>query len=71
MEPEEEEKTGLAFFNMLEAYSALRSDEHGSKARTTKEGFVYHVLQFLQKQGQNHYDRVQKVLAVWKEDDNE
>ena len=98
MEPEEEEKTGLAFFNMLEAYSALRSDEHGSKARTTKEGFVYHVLQFLQKHGlihyverdemimttkkldrfmdwnllnQNHYDRVQKVLAVWKEDDNE
>ena len=98
MEPEEEEKTGLAFINMLEAYSALRSDEHGSKARTTKEGFVYHVLQFLQKQrlihyverdemimttkkldrfmdwtllNQNHYDRVQKVLAVWKEDDNE
>lgn len=36
MEPEEEEKTGLAFINMLEAYSALRSDEHGSKARTNK-----------------------------------
>ena len=69
MEPEEEEKTGLAFINMLEAYSALRSDEHGSKARTTKEGFVYHVLQFLQKQGLIHYvERDEMIMTTKKLD---
>ena len=48
---EEEEKQGIAFSNMLEAYEALRSEEKGSRARTTKEGFLYHLLTFLQKQG--------------------
>ncbi len=55
MTPEEEKKTGLAFFNMLEAYTALRSDERGSRARTTKEGFVHRVLTFLQQQGLIEY----------------
>ena len=36
---------------MLEAYEALRSDDRGSKAKTTKEGFLYHILNFLEKQG--------------------
>ena len=48
---EEEEKQGIAFSNMLEAYEALRSEEKGSRAKTTKEGFLYHLLTFLQKQG--------------------
>jgi len=47
---EEGEKSGLAFSNMLEAYEALRSDE-GSKAKTTKEGFLHTILNFLQKEG--------------------
>ena len=47
---EEEEKKGIAFRNMLEAYEALRSDDKGSKARTTKEGFLHHILKFLEKQ---------------------
>lgn len=55
MTQEEEEKTGLAFFNMLEAYTALRSDERGSRARTTKEGFMHRILVFLQKQGLIEY----------------
>ena len=46
-----EEREGLAFSNMLEAYEALRSDDRGSKAKTTKEGFLYHILNFLEKQG--------------------
>ena len=37
---EEEEKNGLAFRNMQEAYESLKSDERGSRARTTKEGFL-------------------------------
>ena len=48
---DEAEREGLAFSNMLEAYEALRSDDRGSKAKTTKEGFLYHILNFLEKQG--------------------
>ena len=48
---EDGEKDGLAFSNMLEAYEALRSDDRGSKAKTTKEGFLYNILRFLEKQG--------------------
>ena len=39
--PEEEEQAGIAFSNMMEAYEALRSDEKGSRAKTTKEGFLH------------------------------
>ena len=55
MTEEEEEKTGLAFSNMLEAYTALRSDEKGRKTKTTKEGFVHRILTFLQEQGLIEY----------------
>ncbi len=41
---------GLAFSNMLEAFEALRSEEKGSRAKTTKEGFIYNILKFLQNQ---------------------
>ena len=50
-----EEQAGIAFSNMLEAYEALKSDEKGSRARTTKEGFLHHILTFLQKQGLIEY----------------
>lgn len=46
-----ENQNGIAFDNILEAFSALRSDDRGSRARTTKEGLLYTVLSFLQKQG--------------------
>ncbi len=48
---EEEEKKGLAFRNMQEAYESLKSDERGSRARTTKEGFLHHIFVFLENQG--------------------
>ena len=47
---EAEDTNGLAFTNMLEAFEALRSEEKGSRARTTKEGFIYGILKFLQNQ---------------------
>ena len=97
-EEEMEDTAGISFQILYETYEALKSDDRGSRMKTTKEGFIYNILMFLQKQGlveyveqdemikttrkldnfmdwnllnQNHYDRVQKVLAVWKEDDNE
>lgn len=47
---EMEDTDGLAFSNMLEAFEALRSEEKGSRAKTTKEGFIYGILKFLEKQ---------------------
>lgn len=48
---EAEEESRAVFSNMLAAYSALRSEEKGSRAKTTKEGFLYHILKFMEKQG--------------------
>ena len=65
---EEEEKQGIAFSNMLEAYEALRSEEKGSRARTTKEGFLYHLLTFLQKQGLIDYVEDEMIKTTKKLD---
>lgn len=67
---EEEEKQGIAFSNMLEAYEALRSEEKGSCARTTKEGFLYHLLTFLQKQGLIDYVEEDEMIKTTKKLDS-
>lgn len=67
---EEEEKGGIAFSNMLEAYEALRSEEKGSRAKTTKEGFLHNILNFLQKQGLVDYVEVDETIKTTKKLDN-
>lgn len=67
---EEEENSGLAFHNMLEAYEALRSDERGSRAKTTKEGFMYTILSFLQKQGLIDYIEADEMIKTTKKLDH-
>lgn len=67
---EQEETMGIAFSNMLEAYEALRSDEKGSRARTTKEGFLYNILTFLQKQGLVEYVEEDEMIKTTKKLDN-
>ena len=67
---EEEEKQGIAFSNMLEAYEALRSEEKGSRARTTKEGFLYHLLTFWQKQGLIDYVEEDEMIKTTKKLDS-
>ena len=67
---EQEETMGIAFSNMLEAYEALRSDEKGSRARTTKEGFLYNILTFLQKQGLIEYVEEDEMIKTTKKLDN-
>ncbi len=61
-----EEGLGLAFSNMSEAYEALRSDERGSRAKTTKEGFLYNILNFLQKQGLIEYVEEDEMIKTTK-----
>ncbi len=67
---EEEESLGIAFSNMSEAYEALRSDEKGSRAKTTKEGFLHHILIFLQKQGLIEYVEQDEMIKTTKKLDN-
>lgn len=67
---EAEETMGLAFSNMLEAYEALRSEEKGSRARTTKEGFLYNLLNFLQKQGLIEYVEEDEMIKTTKKLDS-
>ena len=67
---EEEETNGIAFSNMLEAYEALKSDEKGSRARTTKEGFIHYILIFLQKQGLIEYVEQDEMIKTTKKLDN-
>ncbi|MDY2628595.1 MAG: DUF6063 family protein [Lachnospiraceae bacterium] len=67
---EEQEQKGIAFSDMLEAYEALRSDEKGSRAKTTKEGFLYAILTFLQKQGLVEYVEQDEMIKTTKKLDN-
>lgn len=67
---ETEEQNGIAFSNMLEAYESLRSDEKGSRAKTTKEGFLYNILVFLQKQGLIEYVEQDEMITTTKKLDN-
>ena len=61
---------GIAFSGMLEAYEALRSDERGSKAKTTKEGLLHHILSFLQKQGLIEYVEEDEMIKTTKKLDH-
>lgn len=65
-----EERNGLAFSNMLEAYEALRSDDRGSRAKTTKEGFLSNILNFLEKQGLIDYVEEDEMIKTTKKFDN-
>ncbi|MCI8489427.1 MAG: hypothetical protein HFJ04_04130 [Lachnospiraceae bacterium] len=70
MGEEEEERAGIAFSNMAEAYEALRSDERGTRKKTTKEGFLYQILNFLQKQGLIEFVAADEMITTTKKLDN-
>ena len=55
---------------MLEAYEALQSDDKGSRAKTTKEGFLYSILTFLEKQGLIEYVEEDEMVKTSKKLDN-
>lgn len=67
---EEEEKKGIAFRNMSEAYEALRSDEKGNRQKTTKEGFIHTILLFLEQQGLIDYVQEDEMIKTTKKLDN-
>ena len=63
---DEEENSGIAFSNMSEAFEALKSVEgtKGAKAKTTKQGFFYTILIFLQKQGLIEYIEADEMIKT-------
>lgn len=67
---EQQEEDGIAFSDILQAYEALRSDERGSRARTTKEGFLHQILTFLQKQGLIEYVEQDEMIKTTRKLDN-
>ena len=48
---EEQNAGGLLFTKMYQIYESLRSDEKITRQKTTKEGFLYNILNFLDDQG--------------------
>ncbi|HCT89916.1 MAG TPA: hypothetical protein DF613_00820 [Lachnospiraceae bacterium] len=68
--PEQQEEGGIAFSDILQAYEALRSDDRGSRARTTKEGFLHQILSFLQKQGLIEYVELDEMVKTTRKLDN-
>ncbi len=67
---DDESRQGIAYRNMQEAYEALKSDDKGSRSRTTKEGFLYNILVFLEKQGLIDYIQEDETVKTTKKLDN-
>ena len=55
---------------MLRAYEALKSEERGSRSKTTKEGFLHKILIFLEKQGLLEYVEQDEMIKTTKKLDN-
>ncbi len=70
LDEEEEEQSGIAFTDMLQEYEALKSDDRGARTKTTKEGFLHHILLFLQKQGLIEYVERDEMIKTTKKLDN-
>ena len=67
---DEQERKEIAFFSMMEAYESLKSDENGSRKKTTKEGFLYNILKFLESQGLIDYIERDEMIITTKKLDN-
>lgn len=61
---QEQTRSGIAYSNMLEAFEALRSDEKGSRTKTTKEGFLHHILLFMQRQELIEYIEADEMVTT-------
>ena len=69
-EENKEDTAGISFQILYETYEALKSDDRGSRAKTTKEGFVYNILMFLQKQGLIEYVVQDEMIKTTRKLDN-
>lgn len=61
---------GISFKILYETYEALKSDDRGFRMKTTKEGFIYNILMFLQKQGLIEYVVQDEMIKTTRKLDN-
>lgn len=61
---------GIAFSNILERFEALKSSDKKTTAKTTKEGFINTILDFLDTQGLIQYIRADDMIKTTKKLDN-
>ena len=47
---EEENSNGLDYKSMSDAYETLKSGDNTNRSKTTKEGFLYTIIGFLEEQ---------------------
>lgn len=69
-ESEGADTAGISFLAMLEAYEALKSDDSGSRYKTTKQGFLHNIFLFLQSQGLVEYVERDEIVKTTKKLDN-
>ncbi|MPN64951.1 hypothetical protein SDC9_212730 [bioreactor metagenome] len=61
---------GIAFENILERFEALKSTDNKSTSKTTKEGFINTILDFLDKQGLIYYIKGDDMIKSTKKLDS-
>ena len=69
-EEEKEDTAGISFQILYETYEALKSDDRGSRMKTTKEGFIHNILIFLQKLGLIEYVVQDEMIKTTRKLDN-
>lgn len=67
---DEQDKNGIAFSNILERFEALKSSDKANRSKTTKEGFLYTILKFLENQGLIDYIEADDMVKTKKKLDN-
>lgn len=61
---------GIAFTNILERFEALKSSDKKSSSKTTKEGFINTILDFLDEQGLIYYIKGDDMIKTTKKLDS-
>lgn len=63
-------ESGVAFENILERFEALKSSDKKSTTKTTKEGFINTILDFLDSQGLIYYIKGDDMVKTTKKLDS-
>jgi len=67
---EVEKKSGIAFTNISERWDALKSADKTSTSKTTKEGFVIAIMNFLENQGLINFIKDDDMIIPTRKLDN-
>ena len=67
---DKEDKGGIAYTNMIERFAALKSADGTSRTKTTKEGFIYQILSFLESQNLIIYIEADDMIKTTKKLDH-